>query len=139
MAQIRRNTDDPGGQLGITNEAGAYYLAACEAVLSLFDGRAPVENDLFHISEAKGMFGRIFILGQGDRVAVSVALGNPPKLVAQKCHQWLKRLRTTMKKGGNIQPLLGEMDGLSTRKALLLAKDHLTSLGFCASTNPFRH
>jgi hypothetical protein len=133
-----KQASDPGGRLEITPEAGAYYLAACEALLTIIDGRTPVEDDLFHISEAQGMFGRTFILGQRDRLAVSAALGNPTKSAAQSSRNWLKRLRKTLKKGEDYQTLLKENEALSTSRSLIMARDFLVKLGFVASPKPLR-
>lgn len=133
-----KQSSDPGGRLEITAEAGAYYLAACESLLTIIDGRTPVEDDLFHISEAQGMFGRTFILGQRDRLAVSAALGNPPKSVAQSSHRWLRRLRKSIKQGGEFQALLKENEAASTSRSLRMAKAFLVKSGFVASLKPFR-
>ncbi len=84
------------------------------------------------------MFGRLFIRGQRDRLAVSAALGHPPKPVAQACHRWLTRLRKTLKEGGEIHPLFEERVADVAMNALELARDKLIRAGFVASAEPFR-
>lgn len=138
MNETSTSARDPGGHLPITPEAGGFYLAACDAMLALAEGRAPEPDDLLHVSEAKGMFGRLFILGQRDRLDVSEALGNPSTEVAKASHKWLATLRASLKAGHDIQPLFAHEEAHSTLSALDLARENLLKRGFRAAPEPLR-
>ncbi|WP_140884648.1 hypothetical protein [Muricoccus nepalensis] len=129
---------DPGGRKPITPEAGAFYLAACDALLELANGRTPNADDLYHVSEAQGMFGRLFILGQPDRLAVEEALGAPSKQVAMASRKWLREVRAAIKANKDIQPLMVDRRGDDALNALDLAAERLRKAGFKPSPEPLR-
>jgi xanthine dehydrogenase molybdopterin-binding subunit B len=84
------------------------------------------------------MFGRLFILGQRDRIEVSEALGDPPIEVAKASHQWLSKLRASLKAGQNVQPLFTQAVAHTTLNALDFARENLAKWGFRAAPEPLR-
>ncbi|TPG53647.1 hypothetical protein EAH89_15685 [Roseomonas nepalensis] len=90
------------------------------------------------MSEAQGMFGRLFILGQPDRLAVEEALGAPSKQVAMASRKWLREVRAAIKANKDIQPLMVDRRGDDALNALDLAAERLRKAGFKPSPEPLR-